>query len=287
MSRLEFENRYEGSAIDEIGIRGNSMNEMSEKLEKSIKELKNANYMLKKDLEKKEQLDIMRQEFVANVSHELKTPISLIKGYAEGLETESVINDKENRDYYVKVIRDEADKMGDMVRELLDLSALERGMDNLDFSRISLSEIVEGVVKSFEIKLQEKSIKLETSIDENVYVWADGYKLEEVIRNYLSNAINHVNDKKIIKMSSEKINDSIVRLSVFNSGVILSDDDMLKVWEKFYKVDKAHTREYGGTGLGLSIVKAIADGHGTTCGCIGKEINGTQGMEFYFDLYMK
>lgn len=287
MSRLEFENRYEGSAIDEIGILGNSMNEMSEKLEKSIKELKNANYMLKKDLEKKEQLDIMRQEFVANVSHELKTPISLIKGYAEGLETESVINDKENRDYYVKVIRDEADKMGDMVRELLDLSALERGMDNLDFSRISLSEIVEGVVKSFEIKLQEKNIKLETSIDENVYVWADGYKLEEVIRNYLSNAINHVNDKKIIKMSSEKINDSIMRLSVFNSGVILSDDDMLKVWEKFYKVDKAHTREYGGTGLGLSIVKAIADGHGTTCGCIGKEINGTQGMEFYFDLYLK
>ena len=198
-----------------------------------------------------------------------------------------MINDKENRDYYVKVIRDEADKMGDMVRELLDLSALERGMDNLDFSRISLSEIVEGVVKSFEIKLQEKNIKLETSIDENVYVWADGYKLEEVIRNYLSNAINHVNDKKIIKMSSEKINDSIVRLSVFNSGVILSDDDMLKVWEKFYKVDKAHTREYGGTGLGLSIVKAIADGHGTTCGCIGKEINGTQGMEFYFDLYLK
>ena len=129
MSKLEFENKYKGNFDNEIGILGNAMNEMSEKLENSIKELKNANLKLQKDLEKKEQLDLMRQEFVANVSHELKTPISLIKGYSEGLETNGIADSKENRDYYISVIKDEADKMGTIVGQLLDLSSLERGME--------------------------------------------------------------------------------------------------------------------------------------------------------------
>ena len=194
MSRLEFENKYTGNSEDEIGVLGESMNELSYKLEKSIKELKNANYKLKKDLEKKEELDLMRQEFVANVSHELKTPISLIKGYVEGLETEGIADSKEKRDYYLSVIKDETDKMGSMVRQLLDLSSLERGMEELDITRINLSEVVQGVASSFEIKLSDNNIKLDIKIDDNTFVWTDGYKLEEVIRNYLSNAINHVDN---------------------------------------------------------------------------------------------
>lgn len=287
MSRLEFENKYDGNSQDEIGILGNSMNELSFKLEKAIKELKSANIQLKADLEKKEQLDIMRQEFVTNVSHELKTPIALIEGYAEGLETEGIADSKEKRDYYVSVIKDEAEKMNIMVRQLLDLSALERGMQELDISRINLKEITEGVVQSFDLKLKEKNINISVNMSNMNYIWADGYKVEEVIKNYMSNAINHIDDNKIIKVYTEELESSYIRLNVFNSGVQLSDEEMAKIWEKFYKVDKAHTRSYGGTGLGLSIVKAIAEQHNTTCGCKNLTIDNIGGMVFYFDFQMK
>lgn len=287
MSRLEFENKYDGNSQDEIGILGNSMNELSLKLEKAIKELKNANIQLKADLEKKEQLDIMRQEFVANVSHELKTPIALIQGYAEGLETEGIADSKEKREYYVSVIKDETEKMNVMVRQLLDLSALERGMQELDISRINLKEIVDGVANSFELKFKEKDVNVEINVSDSNYIWADGYKVEEVIKNYLSNAINHVDDNKVIKVYTEELENNFVRLNVFNSGVQLSDEEMDKIWEKFYKVDKAHTRSYGGTGLGLSIVKAIAEQHNTTCGCDKITIGDIGGMVFYFDFQMK
>ena len=287
MSRLEFENKYDGDSQDEIGILGNSMNELSFKLEKAIKELKNANIQLKADLEKKEQLDIMRQEFVANVSHELKTPIALIQGYAEGLETEGIADSKEKREYYVSVIKDESEKMNVMVRQLLDLSALERGMQELDISRINLKEIVDGVANSFDLKLKEKDINISISVSDSDYIWADGYKVEEVIKNYMSNAINHVDDNKVIRVYTEKQDSNHIRLNVFNSGIQLPDEEMNKVWEKFYKVDKAHTRSYGGTGLGLSIVKAIAEQHNTTCGCDKITLNDIGGMVFYFDFQMK
>lgn len=287
MSRLEFENKYEGNSEDEIGILGNSMNELSTKLEKAIRELKNANIQLKADLEKKEKLDLMRQEFVANVSHELKTPIALIEGYAEGLETEGIADSKEKRDYYVSVIKDETEKMNMMVHRLLDLSAIERGMYEPDISRVSLKEIVDGVVNSFSLKLEEKNIKLDSTIEEESYIWADGYQVEEVVKNYLSNAINHVDENKIIKVYVENNINNAIRFKVFNSGLQLQNEEMEKIWDKFYKVDKARTRSYGGTGLGLSIVKAIAEQNNTSFGCENIEIDGNSGMVFYFDFQTK
>ena len=287
MSRLEFENKYEGKSQDEIGILGNSMNELSLKLEKNIGELKNANLLLKTDLEKKEKLDLMRQEFVANVSHELKTPIALIEGYAEGLETEGIVDSKEKRDYYISVIKDEASKMGVIVRQLLDLSAIERGMSDLEIERINISEIVNGVCESFSLKVKENNITLEISMPDNTYIWADGYKVEEVIKNYMSNAINHVDDNNYIKVGYEQNSNSLIRFYIFNSGIQLENEELNKIWEKFYKVDKAHTRSYGGTGLGLSIVKAIAMQHNTICGCENTVINGYKGIKFYFDFPVK
>lgn len=287
MSHLQFENKYEVKTEDEIGVLGNSINDLSQKLERAIKELKNANIQLKSDLEKKEELDLMRQEFVANVSHELKTPIALIRGYAEGLENEDIINNNENRDYYISVIKDETDKMNSMVHELLSLSSLERGIEELDIERINLLELVRGVENNFELKLKDKDIKLDLNIDDDIYVWADGFKLEEVIRNYLSNAINHVDDNRYIKIYAESFEESKIKLIVFNSGIQLDEEERTKIWDKFYKVDKARTRDYGGTGLGLSIVKAIAEKHCTTCGCDNVTINNNKGMSFYFILNTK
>lgn len=287
MSRLEFENKYTGTEVDEIGILGNSMNELSAKLEKNIAELKNANIKLKKDLEQKEKLDIMRRDFVANVSHELKTPIALIQGYAEGLETEGVADSKDKRDYYISVIKDETNNMNTIVYQLLNLSSIEDGASELEIERINLNEVILGILKSYEIRINEKNVKVINKVDDNEFVWADGYKLEEVIKNYISNALNHVDDNKIIALYIENIEDNKVRLNVFNSGVQLPNEECEKIWEKFYKVDKAHTRSYGGTGLGLSIVKAIADQHNTICGCAASNYDNYKGMKFYFDFSTK
>lgn len=289
MSKLDFDSKYEDTdRADEIGVLGKSMNDMSSKLEETIKELKNANIQLKSDIEQKVKLDNMRQEFIANVSHELKTPIALIQGYAEGLQC-GMIENKEDRDFYLNVIIDESDKMNKMVRQLLNLSTLENKIDDIEIERINLSQIVNQVVKSQEILLKQKEIEVDTKIDDNIHVWADEFKLEEVIRNYLTNAINHVDDNKSIKIYIENLDNDKIRLDVYNSGVQLSDENLSNVWEKFYKTDKARTRSYGGTGLGLSIVKAIADKHHTQCGCINvDEGNGFyKGIKFYFDLHIK
>ena len=287
MSSLKFENKYKVKTQDEIGILGNSINNLSDKLEESIGKLKNANIQLKEDLEKKEKLDLMRQEFVANVSHELKTPIALIRGYVEGLEDENILNDENNRLYYISVIKDETERMNAMVYQLLSLSSLENGMADLEIERINLLDIVNGVVKSYDLKIEENSIDLNIDINNNIYVWADGYKLEEVIRNYLSNAINHIDDNKYIKIYVEEREKDLIRFCVFNSGHQIAKEEMEKIWEKFYKVDKAHTRKYGGTGLGLSIVKAIAEKHNTICGCENMLVDNKRGVGFYFDLNLK
>ena len=146
------------------------------------------------------------------------------------------------------------------------------------------NEVVCGVLNNYEIKIKESKINIVLNIKDEVYVWSDGYKLEEVIRNYLTNAINHIDDNKIIVLSADKIKNNVIRFSVFNSGMQLADDEMVKIWEKFYKVDKSHSRIYGGTGLGLSIVKAIADKHNTICGCENYVYKNIKGMKFYFDL---
>lgn len=294
MSKLDFSEKYEGKRQDEIGILGESMNAMSEKLEKSISDLQHANKQLQKDLEEKEKLDVMRQEFVANVSHELKTPIALIQGYAEGL-TEGLCEEKESRDYYCNVIMDEATKMNKIVRQLLSLSSIEKGNEVLDIVEINLENLVRSVVNSCSILLKEKNINCVIDINENIIVLADELKSEEVLRNYITNAINHVDDNKLIKIYTSPCNDnsSMISLCVYNSGKTLSDENLNMIWEKFYKVDKAHTRAYGGTGLGLPIVKAIASQHNTKCGCYNitcssnDENSLKEGIVFYFNFKLK
>ena len=290
MSNLEFDEKITNITNDEIGDLGETINDLSDKLETNIKELKNANIQLKKDIEQKEQLDIMRQEFVANVSHELKTPIALIQGYAEGLQV-GLVNNKNDIEFYSGVIIDEANKMNHLVRQLLDLSAIERGGEDIEISRINLKEAVETVVNSLKMKFDEKGIVPKIEIIDGTYIWADDFKVEEVIRNYITNAINHCDENKLIIIGSESIKDKndYERFFVYNSGKGLEKDDLIKVWDKFYKVDKARTREYGGSGLGLSIVKAIAKEHNTICGCenVKENFKYKNGIKFYFDFSIK
>ena len=278
LSHLDFDAKYEGSAQDEIGVLGNSMNVLSDKLKETIGELKSANLKLQKDIEEKIQIDEMRKDFIANVSHELKTPIALIQGYAEGL-CEGMGENKESRDYYCEVIMDEANKMNKMVRQLLTLTALEFGNDMAVMERFDLTELIRGVISSAGILIQQKEADVEFPTEAPVYVWADEFKIEEVVTNYLSNALNHLDGEKKIRIRIERAGRDVC-VYVRNTGQPIPEEDLPNIWTKFFKVDKARTRAYGGSGIGLSIVKAIMDSHHKECGVRNVE----DGVEFWFKL---
>lgn len=286
MTELDFSAKYDNkyNRKDEIGILGDSMNDLSSKLEDTIENLKDANAKLTEDIHRKEKLDIMRQEFVANVSHELKTPIAIISGYAEGL-VSGIADSKEDRDYYCEVIMDETGKMNKIVRQLLNLSSIEKGNEEIELEDINLANLVSGLINSLGAMTKEKDLNIKVDIDSDITIKSDELKADEVIRNYLTNAINHVDENKLIKVYTENITGNKIRLCVYNSGTTLSDENLKLIWEKFYKVDKAHTRSYGGSGLGLSIVKSISIQLGTECGAYNivgnKDLK--DGICFYFD----
>ena len=281
MSNLDFEARYEGGGEDEIGTLGQNFNKMSEELEHTISELKTANNELQEDIEQKKQIDEMRKEFLSNVSHELKTPIALIQGYAEGLK-ECINDDAESREFYCDVIMDESAKMNNMVKKLLSLNQLEFGNDQTAMERFDLTDLVRGVVQSAQLLADQKGAQISFPQDEPVYVWGDEFKVEEVVTNYVSNALNHVDGDMKIEVKMRR-RDNHVRLSVFNTGRPIPEEDLDKIWIKFYKVDKARTREYGGSGIGLSIVKAIMEGMHQKFGVV----NYDNGVEFWFELEEK
>ncbi|MDO5382056.1 MAG: HAMP domain-containing sensor histidine kinase [Eubacteriales bacterium] len=283
MSEMDFEAKYQGSDKGEIGILGTSMNNMSRKLEENISRLKAANLELQRDIDKRDKQEQMRTDFLSNVSHELKTPIALIQGYAEGLK-EGITDDPESMDFYCDVIIDEANKMNNMVKRLLTLNQIEFGNDELIMERFDINELVKSVVIANELRAGQKGISIIYNTDDkSLYVWADEYKVEEVITNYISNAINHCSRENIIEVRVGKIDEDNIRVSVFNTGDNIPSEDIEHIWEKFYKVDKARTREYGGNGIGLSIVKAIMDSMGKSCGVENLE----NGVVFWFDLDCK
>lgn len=278
MSELDFDVHYEGNELDEVGVLGHSMNVLSEKLKETIGELKEANIRLQHDIQEKIEIDDMRKEFIANVSHELKTPIALIQGYAEGL-TEGMAEDEDSRNYYCEVIMDEANKMNKMVKQLLTLTALEFGNDTPVFETFDIAELIRSLINSASILTQQKEVEVEVVCEEPVYVYADEFKIEEVVINYFNNALNHVNDGRRIRFTVEKIGD-LARVTVYNTGESIPEESIPNLWTKFYKVDKARTREYGGSGIGLSIVRAIMDAHHQSCGV--QNVDG--GVEFWFTL---
>ena len=283
MVDLDFNAKYESNQSNsyEVEELGNHINRLSENLERTISELKTANVELQDDIEKKIQIDEMRKEFLSNVSHELKTPLALIQGYAEGLQ-ECINDDAESREFYCDVIIDEADKMNRMVKKLLTLNQLEFGNDQVIMERFDMTELIRGVANSTKILMEQKGIRLELEDSEEAWVWGDEFKVEEVITNYMSNAINHADGEKLIRVFYTRSEDKL-RVSVFNTGQPIPEEDIDKIWVKFYKVDKARTREYGGSGIGLSIVKAIMDSFHQQCGVINHE----DGVEFWMELGTK
>lgn len=281
MAELNFEAKYTSGGDDEIGVLGENFNRMSERLESAVSELKSANNRLMQDLEQRDKLEQMRNEFLGNVSHELKTPIALIQGYAEGLK-EGIDTDAESREFYCDVIIDEVSKMNHMVKNLLALNQLEFGDEEIQFERFDLTELVSGVLQSMELFAEQTQAKVQFLQKDPVYVWADEFKVEQVVRNYVGNAFHHVSGDMVIEVKIELRGDT-ARMTVFNTGSAIPEEDIGHIWEKFYKVDKAHTREYGGNGIGLSIVKAVMESLHQKYGVE----NYDNGVAFWFELGIK
>ncbi len=275
VSKLDFSARYTGRQNDEIGVLGDSMNQMSDRLEETIRELKEANARLQEDIDAKTRIDEMRKEFIADVSHELKTPIAIIEGYAEGL-VEGIAEDKETRDYYSSIIMDEAGKMNKLVKQLTSLISYEFGDNENVINCFDMSELVRSVLEAQKMRLEEAGAAVETDLQEKALIDADEFKIEEVFTNYLNNAINHLEGEKKIRVRIAPEGE-YWKLSVYNDGTPIPEESIAKLWDKFYKVDKSRSRQYGGSGIGLSIVKAIVESHN---GKYGVE-NHEHGVEFW------
>ncbi|MBQ8982993.1 MAG: HAMP domain-containing protein [Lachnospiraceae bacterium] len=278
MSNLDFDAKINVHSQDEIGELGESMNHLSNRLESTISELKSANAELHQDIEKKVQIDEMRKEFLSHVSHELKTPIALIQGYAEGLK-ESVNDDPESRDFYCDVIMDEANKMNIMVKKLLSLNELENGNEHIEVSRFDIVELIRNICASSDILVDEESNRVIFEEKGPVYVWADEFMIEEVITNYVTNAIHYVSSDGDIRIYFKQLEKEL-QIVVYNTEPPIPEEELDKLWIKFYKVDKARTREYSGSGIGLSIVAAIMKAHDKEYGVR----NVDDGVEFYCNL---
>jgi len=285
MANLDFSQKYRISqANDEIDNLGKSINELSNKLEKTIKQLKSSNLELEKDVEEKSQIDEMRKSFISDVSHELKTPIALIQGYSEGL-IENVNSDEESRKFYAEVILDEATKMDKLVKQLLELMKLEYGKKSFNNINLDIVEMEKEIIRKSEVMLQKEHISIEMPESQPIEVYADELYIDQIITNYLTNAIKYceaINGKKCIKITNE-IMEQKVRVTVFNTSKGLSEEELVRIWNRFYKVDESRNRDNGGTGIGLSLVKAIMNNYGNEYGARNVE----HGIEFYFDVDIK
>lgn len=287
MANLDFSHKYRiTDSDDEVNNLGKSINRMSDKLERTIKQLRNTNIELEKDIEEKSKIDEMRRSFISDVSHELKTPIALIQGYSEGL-LENVNTDEESRKFYAEVILDETNKMDKLVKQLLELMKLEYGKREFEDKEFNIVEVEQEVIRKAKVMLEEKQVEIELDSSEEINVLADDFYIEQVITNYVTNAIKHVrtvNNEKIIRITNEvNIEKNKVRVKVFNTGDNIKEEDLNRIWNRFFKADESRNRDDGGTGIGLSFVKAIMNNYGNDYGVVNKE----NGVEFYFELDLR
>jgi two-component system sensor histidine kinase VanS len=283
MAQLDFSVRYAATSNDEIGNLGKTLNFLSQNLNDTLLQLNTANEQLKQDIEKDKQLEKLRREFVAGVSHELKTPISLIYGYAEGLR-DGVAQGK-RREEYLDVILQETEHMGKLVTDMLDLAQLESGKFTWTSVPFDIGTLIRATVDKLSVQIAAHGIQCELlwPPQESIVVEGDRSRIEQVLKNFLSNAINHTprNGRIEIRLDRHEIaSKGYVRVRLFNEGEPIPEEAIAHIWDTFYKVDSSRNRELGGTGIGLSIIKSILSIQGNDFGVS----NESGGVEFYFTL---
>jgi len=233
------------------------------------------------DISKIKRLENIRKDFVANVSHELKTPLSAIIGYSETLLAKDLSEDKERQKEFTEIIHSHATRLGNIVEDLLKISEIEAGCPVLDLTDMEIKGIVERTALILEKEIKEKKLDLTIEFPESIpRVKAGENALEQVFLNLLDNAIKYTPDNGKIEIRASEEND-FVKIEVSDTGVGIPAKDLSRIFERFYRVDKARSREIGGTGLGLSIVKHLVESMG---GRVWAESRINKGSTFFFTL---
>ncbi len=275
MANFDFSEKLPVTADDEIGGLSGSINTLSVNLKDRIDRLNVANTKLQQDIERERQLEKTRKEFISGVSHELKTPLSVIRSFAEG------IKDGVSKDttYYTDVILEETENMNRLIVEMLELAKLESGTYKLDMTTFSIGELIQQVYTKLLFSMEEKHLQVSIDVDSSIFVKANRSRIEQVVVNLLSNAIRYTPDGEKIQVSVIAMEDT-VKVEIENTGNPIPEDSLEKIWDRFYRLDASRSRHTGGTGLGLSIVKNILDLHHAEYGVY----NTTNSVVFYFNL---
>ncbi|GIP32126.1 cell wall metabolism sensor histidine kinase WalK [Paenibacillus sp. J2TS4] len=276
MAKLDFSVKSPIRSNDEFGSLSDSLNSLSEKLDDTLKQLQETNHQLQEEMEQKQRIERMQKEFMSNTSHELKTPLSIVKGFAEGLK-DGVGENKRER--YIEVILDETGKMENLVKDMLELTKLETKTIRLRKTSFCVSELMEEIVDKLSHHLNEKQLKVVTVTASEPVVYADQEKIEQVIFNILMNAIRYATAGNEITVRIDNEEDKM-RMSIENEGEPIPEDQLEHVWERFYRAERSRNRKTGGTGLGLAIVKHILELHESEYGVA----NTKRGVAFYFVL---
>lgn len=278
MAKMNFERKCNDYGKDEIGELCKSINTLSTTLDAALMDLKDKNEQLEKDIELRLALDNARKSFINNVSHELKTPIAIISGYAEGL-CEGISNDPQVIKEYCGIINDESQKMNSLVVELLELSKLESKSQPFEPDYFNLGETVCSLLNHLSLLFEQNEITLTNKVPKDLVCYAQQDKIEIVLKNYITNAVSHCAGKKeIITDFSDK--GDRWEISVFNTGEHISENDIPELWDSFYRADKAHGRSENRFGLGLSIVRSIMENHSMHCNV--NNVDG--GVKFTFEV---
>lgn len=275
ISEGDFQYKYNVKSEDEIGVLGESLNLISSNLEKSLNELQDTNEKLKYEMCVKENQEEKRKEFIANISHELKTPITIIQGNINGIKSGMY-----NVDMYDDIL-DETNKMNELVKEMLEISKLESPTFKLKEEIFDLGSIFLKENDKLRSMIKEKSIEINYNDFDEAIVVGDEKRINQVVTNLLTNAIKYTPDGGKVNVSIELIEDKNQYVfSIENFGVTLSKGELDKIWDAFYRTEKSRNKKFGGTGLGLSIVKRILEVHNSDFGVASTE----NSVIFYFSI---
>lgn len=278
MAKMDFSQKCPPYNNNEIGELGQSINVLSSSLDSTLRDLQKKNEQLEADIEHERRIEKMRKEFVSNASHELKTPIAIIQGYAEGLKL-GIKSNRAGSDEYCDIIIEETHKMNRLVCDMLELSKYESGAYELKPRIFEVKKFIEESIDTYDILAQENGIRITKEIPEGLIAYGDPDKLDMVIHNYVSNALAHAKGEKIIRLTAQE-HEEFIRIAVYNTGDHIAENELDSIWQSFYRSDKAHSRAEGRFGIGLSIVKAIQELHG-----MPYSVENTEGgVTFTFDI---
>ena len=279
IAKLDFSRTCPATGLAELNRLSESVNSLSTSLSASLDDLKEKNKKLEEDIENERTIDNLRQTFISGISHEMKTPIAIIQGYAEGAKMFYESGNAETAGQYCDIIVRESQRMNTMIMKLLEITKYSSGAYELDTADFAVAELVSDWFERNGTILKEKEITVENLIPAEYIGNGDRVILESVVNNYISNAVSHCEGDKKIIASAEDTGD-FYRVYVFNTGAHIAEKDIDKIWTSFYRADKSLSRSQGRFGLGLAIVASIQNLHKAAYGAENVE----NGVRFYFDV---